>query len=232
MLFTFFLLGLVSIRLVHLEATFYNGFHGFPWFSAILFLAIIQFNELASFFNDKKKKIVSFIGFFLILLTFLYLGRFLIKDYFRKVDRERDFWVNFSRFLGLGRVIKTLSVEGDKLIVIPVEQLLYFTSELDHQNRFLYTYEWIFKDEKLKSELKKDLENNLPAFVYYDYSSVGDDAKALFNPVFTEYVQLRQDDLPSNLLIREDKLDTLEDWQIQGIKNFGFTIPGIEINKK
>jgi len=228
LLFSFFLLGTTSLRPEHPEATFYGGFHGLPWFSSIIFLIIIQLKKALSLCKSKKAKINFSVIIFFILLGSVYSGRFLIKDYFRKVDRERDFWVYFSRFLGLGRVIKTLSIKDDKLMVIPVEQLLYRQSELSHQNRFLYTYEWIFKDEKLKNELKKDLENDLPAFVYYDYASVGDDAKALLDPIFVDYIQLRQNDLPSNLLMRKDKLDNLEDWQVQGIKNFDFSILGIE----
>ena len=224
LLFSFFLLGVISLRPEHPEATFYGGFHIFPWFASLVFLIILQIKTIILGMTNFNLLLAIF---FLVLFSFN-SSRFLVKDYFRKTDRERDFWVNFSRFLGLGRVIKALADEGDKLMVIPVEQLLYRESELSHQNRFLYTYEWIFKNEKLKNELKRDLENDLPAFVYYDYSSVGNDAKILLDPMFVDYIQLRQNDLPSNLLMRKDKLDGLEDRQILEIKNFDFTIPGVE----
>lgn len=230
LLFSFFLLGTTSLRPTHPDATFYEGFHGLPWFSSVLFLVIIQLKKATSL--PPRGSLIASVGIFLIFLILVYSGQFLIKDYFRKVDRERDFWVNFSRFLGIGRVIKTLSSDGDKLMVIPVEQLLYFESQLPHQNRFLYTYEWIFRDEKLKKELKKDLKSSPPAFVYYDYASVGDDAKALLDPIFVDYVQLRQDNTTTPLLIRENKLDHLESRQIKGIKNFGFIIPGLESEEK
>lgn len=229
LLFSFFLLGTTSLRLTFPQAAFYEGFHGFPWFSSVLFLIIIQLKK-AVFLNRElfRGKMAAFVCITLIVLLLVCSGQFLIKDYFRKVDRKRDFWVNFSRFVGTGMVIKTLSASGDRLMVIPVEQLLYFESKLLPQNRFLYTYEWIFRNERLNNELKKDLENNPPALVYYDYSSVGDDAKAIFDPIFFDFIQLRQGNDPSPLLIRADKLDTLQPEQIERIKDFGFSIPEIE----
>ena len=227
LLFAFFLLGVINIRPNDLEAVFYNGFHGLPWFSSIILLMIIQIREMILLCKRKKKTAISFIIFLLTFLTLTYSGGFLIKDYFRKVDRERDFWVNFSRFLGIGRAIKALSIDSDRLMVIPVEQLLYQQSALPHQNRFLYTYGWIFKDKRLKEELERDLKDRPPAFVYYEGISVDAKAKA-FDSIFTDYIQLYHDDLPSDLLVRKDKLENLEDWQILEIKTFGFVIPGIE----
>ncbi|MBL7159437.1 hypothetical protein ISS85_03105 [Candidatus Microgenomates bacterium] len=230
--FTFLLLGFANLRPEQIEATFYGGFHGLPWFSLIILLMTIQIREIISLWNKEKKTFFSFIVVSLAFLTLIYSGNFLIKDYFRKVDRERDFWVNFSQFLGIGRVIKTLSNNGDKLMTIPVEQILYFSSGLTPQNRFLYTYEWIFSNEKLKNELKMDLEKNPPNFVYYDYASVGNEARILFDLTLKNYVQLKNNDTTSNLLVKSDRLDNLEDWQIKGIKTFGFTIPGWEDKKE
>lgn len=228
LLFAFFLLGITSLRSTIPDGILYQGFHDFPWFAAILFLTIVQIQMFLASFKTKKEKLISYVALFFTLLIFGYSGQFLIKDYWQKADQKTDFDIRFSWLLKIGGTIKTLSTQGDKLVVIPVEQLLYFTSGLPHQNRFLYTYEWIFWDENLRNEIGVDLESSPPAILYYDYSSVGDDAKALFNPIFTGYVQLKQDETTMPLLLRGDKLDTLEDWQIEGIKNFGFTIPGVE----
>jgi len=225
LIFTFFLLGTISLRPEQPSATFYGGFHIFPWLACLIFLIILQMKRVILKWKKGKKKVLVILSICFLALFFLCSSNFLIKDYFRQTDRQGEFWINFSRFLGLGRVIKTLSVEGDRLIVIPIEQLIYFESELPHQNRFLYTYEWIFRNEKLRREIKEDLETNPPAFVYYDYASVGDDAKEVLDPTFTDYLQLRQNDLPSNLLIRKDKASNLEDWQIQGLARFGFSLP-------
>lgn len=226
LLFSFFLLGTTGLRLTFPQAALYEGFHGFPWFSAIIFLIIIQLKQVILLnWRPPKRRIIMTIGIALIILLIFSSGQFLLRDYFRPVNQQRDFLVNFSRFVGTGMVIKTLSASGDKLMVIPVEQLLYFESSLFPQNRFLYTYEWIFRNEKLKNELKKNLEENPPTFVYYDYSSVGDDAKALLDPIFVDYIQLRQGDSPSLLLIRRNKLDSLQPEQIEGIKELGFSLP-------
>ena len=232
LLFTFFILGFINLRPEQIEAVFYEGFHGLPWFSSIILLTMVQIREIVLLLNKEKKTAFSFIVIFFTFLTLTYSGSFLIKDYFRETDRKADFWVNFSRFLSIGRVIKTLSNDGDKLMTIPIEQLLYFSSGIVPQNRFFYTYEWLFSNEKLKNELKMNLEKSSPDFVYYDYASVGNEARILFDLILKNYVQLQKDGATSNLLVKSNRLDNLEDWQIKEIKTFGFTIPGREDKEK
>jgi len=226
LIFTFFLLGTTSLRLVDPQAVLYEGFHGFPWLAAIVMLTLVQIKRgVLLNWEPAKRRILVFLSLVLVLLIFTLTGQFFFREYFRQPDPFRDFQVHFSYLQGVGGTIKALSSPDDRLMVIPVEQLLYFESGLKPQNRFLYTYEWIFWNEELKKEIKANLEKNPPAFVYYDYTSVGEDAKAVFDPIFKSFVQLRHGSDPSPLLISEDELVDLDPEQIERIKNFGFFFP-------
>lgn len=226
LIFIFFLLGTTSLRLVDPQAVLYEGFHGFPWLAAIIMLTLIQIKRgvLLSWESVKKRKLVFF-SLALMLLIFTLTGQFFFREYFRQPDPFRDFQVHFSYLQVAGGTIKALSSPDDRLMVIPVEQLLYFESGLKPQNRFFYTYEWIFWNEELKKEIETSLKKNPPAFVYYDYTSVGEDAKAVFDPIFKSFVQLRHGRDPSPLLISKDELVSLDPEQIERIKNFNFFFP-------
>ncbi len=226
LVFSFFLLGTTSLRLVYPQAVLYEGFHGFPWWAAIIILTILQIKRVFLLnWQSVKKRTLTFAGLILMILIFAFTGQFFFREYFRQPDYYRDFWVNFSYLEGTGQAIRNLASSNDKLMVIPVEQLLYFVSGLSPQNRFLYYYEWIFWNEGLKNEIKNDLEGNPPVFVYYEYSSVGEAAKSVFDPVVADYIQLRQGNDPSPLLMRRDKLDNLQPEQIEEIQKFGFFLP-------
>ncbi|MBI4999392.1 hypothetical protein HZB97_01325, partial [Candidatus Gottesmanbacteria bacterium] len=197
----FSLLGISSLRYIEPSAPFYNAFHAFPWFGLILAITIWQIGQI---WQDQGLKRV---GIILVISYLGFLGRFFVNDYYRVTDRERDWYVNFSRFYDYGETMKRLSKPGDKIIVFPVEQLLYWQSGLGHATRFLYGYEWLFVNQKYRAEIKNELEKSPPAFIYYDRQSMGKDAWSIFDKYVDSYTRIKQGDFETPLFVRKDRLN-------------------------
>ncbi len=198
LLFSFFLVGISSLRYIEPSATLYNGFHALPWFGLILWLTILQLSSI------KEKKIFSPANLLLFLFTMLllYQAKFFFVDYYRQTDKERDWYVNFSRFNDWGETIRKQSAPGDKLLVLPVEQLIYWRAGLPHATRFLYGYEWLFVNNNYRQEISHSLETDKPAFIYYDRESMGNDARSIFDKYVASYVRYKQEGIDTILFIR------------------------------
>ena len=171
LIITYLILGLSSLRIVEPDKTFYSGFHGAPWLALFVWTLIYQLNLVISnvMRNPAKRNILSYILILLTIVLPFFYGKFMIKDYYRKSDRETDWYVNFSRFYDFGQTIRILSKPNDKLIVLPAEQLIYWQSGLSHATRFLYVY--MFVDPKYKKELYDYWER--PHRNFYTMSKTG-----------------------------------------------------------
>jgi len=223
LIITYIFLGLCSLRIVYPDKALYAGFHGLPWLGAFLFITIYQIVgvlRVASYeFINKSKKLINskYIILSITIIYFIFLihnSLFLIQDYYRPSDRETDFYVNYSRFYDYGQTIRILSGKGDKLLVLPAEQLIYWQSGLPHATRFLYVY--LFVDPRYKKELYDYWEKTPPAFIY------DEDNLSLFKKWWPEYTRIRKGKEVSPLFIRKDKIKSLKAWQINEIKRFGF----------
>jgi hypothetical protein len=207
LLISFFLLGISSLRYIQPWATFYNGFHGLPWFGLILWTTTFQVGEVLKDTTGVSFRRLKNLGLIIVVGFLLFQGRFFVDDYYRVTDRERDWYVNFSRFDGFGRTIKELSKKGDQLMVLPVEQLIYWQSGLEHATRFLYGYEWLFVNPSYRKEIIEELKKSPPAFIYYDRASMGKDAWSIFDDYVANYVRIKREDLETPLFVRKDRLN-------------------------
>ncbi|MCL4382902.1 MAG: hypothetical protein M1575_00385 [Patescibacteria group bacterium] len=215
----FVFLGLANLRITDPEATFYGGFHGLPWLGLFLWLTIWQLFSLPNDNVGKKmmrKNLVSYVLVLICVVGFWRFGSFLINDYYRKTNRETDWYVNFSRLYDFGQTIKILSKPGDKLMVLPAEQLIYWQSGLPHASRFLYVY--LFINPKYKKELYEYWEKSPPEFLYDEQNM------DLFKKWQYDYIRVKRENNDTPLFIRKDKLQELEVWQLEGIKLMKFSI--------
>ncbi len=215
----FVFLGLANLRITDPEATFYGGFHGLPWLGLFLWLTIWQLFVLPDGNIGKKmiwKKLAPYVLFLIYAVAFWRLGSFLVNDYYRKTNRETDWYVNFSRLYDFGQTIKILSESGDKLMVLPAEQLIYWQSGLMHASRFLYVY--LFINPQYKKELYEYWEKSPPEFLYDEQNM------DLFKKWQYDYIRVKREDNETPLFIRKDKLQELKVWQLEGIKMMKFSI--------
>lgn len=220
LLVSYFLLGLSSLRIVYPDKTLYSGFHGLPWIGAFLFITIYQIISALRItyyaLNNKQKKIIILIIFIIYSIIIIRKSSFLIQDYYRKSDRETDWYVNYSRFYDFGQTIRILSTKEDKLMVLPAEQLIYWQSGMPHASRFLYVYPFVIP--KYKKELYDYWEKTPPAFIY-DEQNLN-----LFQKWWPVYVRVKKEKEDTPLFIRKDKINKLKKWQNNEIKRLNFTI--------
>lgn len=227
LILTFFLLGCCSLRIVYPDKTIYSGFHGLPWLGAFLFITayqiilvlgqVIPLRERSNFRQDKIANYLCLFTVFVFLIIFLNNFLFLIKDYFRRSDRETDWYVNYSRFYDYGQVVRILSEKEDKLMVLPAEQLIYWQSGLSHASRFLYGY--LFVSQKYKQELYAYWDKTPPAFIYDEQNM------NLFRKWWPDYIRVKKEKEDTPLFIRKDKLKSLKQWQTNEIKRLNFKLP-------
>lgn len=199
LVFSFLLLGLSSLRYIDPSATFYNGFHALPWFGLILWITIWQLGQI---WQDGNLRQVSIV---IVTISLCFLGGFFINDYYRISDRETEWYIHYSQLRDTGRTIKKIAEPSDKILVMPVEQLIYWESGLGHATRFLYGYEWIFTNPYYKKEIVSELEKNPPAFIYYDREAMGKEAWDIFDKYVASYKRLRQEGQETLLFVRKDR---------------------------
>ncbi|MFH0864214.1 MAG: hypothetical protein V1858_03945 [Candidatus Gottesmanbacteria bacterium] len=197
------LLGISSTRLIVPTTALYDGFHGLPWLALILFLSILYLWEIW-----QTKLIMKFLV--IILMGYIGLsGRFMVTDYYQKVDRERDFYINFSPYRDFGEIIKQRAKPTDTLIVLPINQLIYWQSGLRHATRFLYGYEWLFVNPSIRQEIKNSINKESPVFIYYDRAIMGKDAWSIFDKYVDSYTRYKQGDTQTPLFIRKDRFNNI-----------------------
>jgi|GEM_PF-3349950 len=211
---SFVLLGLGSLRIVYPDKTFYEGFHGLPWLGLFLFLTMLQFYE--SIMLGKKLKTFLIISSCIFLILLSNQGRNILKDYYLRFDRERDWYVNFSRFYDFGQTIRILSEKNDKIMVLPAEQLIYWQSGAPHATRFLYGY--LFVNSDYKKELYDYWKKSPPALIYDEQNL------ALFSSWTKDYIRLKREGNDTPLFMRKDKIGSIKDWQKNEIGRMKFSI--------
>lgn len=109
-----------------------------------------------------------------------------------------------------------MSAKGDKLMVLPAEQLIYWQSGLPHASRFLYVY--LFVDPAYKKELY-DYWSKTPPAVLYDEKNM-----ELFEKWWPGYQRVKKEKNDSPIFIRKDKIKKLEPWQLNELKRLNFSL--------
>lgn len=179
-------LVLANLRSPNPEEVFYGGFHLLPWLGMLLIAALLLIKQI------KNKWIV--LG-----LSIWGLGLLLNKNmpYFWQTDTMAEYQINYSRFDDLNWAVKQIVEPSDKMAVLSSESLIYWQTGVVPATRQVVYYAWEHDVPRLKEEYKESFYGvNPPEFIY------GSNEQEL---VKKDYVQLLQDNKPTELFLHQDK---------------------------
>lgn len=204
-------LGLTNIRTVAPGTAFFEAFHMAPWYGMFILSIFLLATKL-----PKSVTIVIFIGLFLIILS--------PKSYvWEKVDRDREFTINYSNYFIQGEVIRLLSHKNDTLFADLWDYLIHFQANLDSSYKWAIYIFSMRQSPKYEAEREQMFIKNPPDF-YYTYCPKGI-YKSTLLPKFVEddYIQLYRKDKPSCIYIKKAKAKSVTTQQLKEIARYEYS---------
>lgn len=215
-----FFLGLANIRTVAPGTAFFEAFHIAPWYGMFVFSI---FSLATQVYIKAKKNLVRvataalFVGFALSILS--------PKSYiWEKVDRDREFTINYSAYFIQGEVIRILANKNDTLFTDLWDYLIHFQANLDSSYKWAIYIFSMRGSPKYEGERNKMFIKNPPDF-YYTYCPKGVYRSDLL-PAFIQgaYIQLYRKDKPSCIYIKKTKVKTITPKQLKNIGQHEYSL--------
>lgn len=204
-LLIFIILGLSNLRFIQPGTEGYAGFHILPWYGAFIFVCLMLY-------SINKVNLLSLVLLILLTLNFARTGLFL------KVNKQHDYYINYSTFEDLGRAIKIMKSLGDTLIVSPNAWLIYWNSDIDHLPKLYGDYTWIAGFPPLHNKVLQAFEKNPPTFFYCGNCGGLDLGKYLF-----KYKEIKKSGGHTMLYVLEGKAQNLNSEQINRLNYYNFS---------
>ena len=130
-------------------------------------------------------------------------------------------YINFSPFFDIGQTIKTLSNSNDTLLVVPQNSLIYWESGLAPSSPYFFTVNFMNKGE-MANRVREKWLSTLPVFFYIEKNPENTE---IFRAVEEDFIPLEKDGKSSNLFIRKDKMDNIDQEQWTLSQRYGYFKP-------
>lgn len=191
---------------------FYSGFHLLPWYAAFIFFNLLN---LKLIFTKNIK--LKFLPAVVLLTGSFYLMISPHMPYFEPMDKLKEHNTNFLSYYLIERGLKTLVKEGDRLMVLPDETIIYWNSGVKPATNQLIYHNWEYEVPLLRTEMNKVLATDPPEFIYANFDRIGTAGYLpLIIPLLkTQYWQVNVNGAAQNLHIKRTKIKTIseEEWQ-------------------
>jgi hypothetical protein len=144
---------------------------------------------------------------------------------FKKIDMDRDFYINYSQQFNTAEAVKIMSTKNEKifpnetLFVAPDEWLIYWQAGLKPPSRINSYYVWMDKVPELKLQLDEMFTKDIPT---YFYCNCGEDFYV--NKYISKYQELKKDGKATMLYVLPQKLKVLTQEQISQLQFYGFSV--------
>lgn len=210
---TFYLLiTLINNRNLVPGEMFYSGFHLLPWYAVFILFNLLN---LQLIFNNKLK--FKYLSLVILSVGSIYLMISPHMPYFEKIDKLKEHNTNFLSYYLIEKGIKILAKEGDRIMVLPDETLVYWNSGVRPATKQIIYHSWEYGVPLLKTEMDKVLANNPPEFIYANFDRIG---RADYRPVIvpilkTKYWQVTVNGVAQNIHIRRTKIKSISEDQWQ-----------------
>ena len=201
----YFLLVLSNLRVSSPGAVFYDGFHLLPWTGLLLISFLICLKQV------KNRAVLA-------VFAVLGIGLFLNRNmpYFWQTDSVNEYHINYSRFDDLNFAVKILTEPGDRLAILTGESLIYWNTGVKPATRQVVYYAWEHDVPRLKEEYKKAFyDDDPPEFIF------GGQEAGLSND---KYIPLLRNGQPTELFIRKDKAEDVNQKQVDQLALREFSI--------
>lgn len=206
-----FILGLSNIRFTDPGRQFYQGFHIQVWLSQFIMITFI----LSFYLAKQAQKYLKLIILASMVMIFIMVISNAKNGIFRKVDREREFYVNYSRQIDIGQAIKIMKGPNDSLFVVPDEFIVYLQSDINHFSNYIYYYAWMNNVPFIREFTEKSLQNSPPTFLYLSKPGTG------FEKYLSDYEPLKKNG-DVRLYIVKNKVGQLSEDQINKLRYLMF----------
>jgi len=197
-LFIYPLLILANLRVPSSASVFYRGFHLLPFMGLLLMGFLLSLKQV-------KKPIV------LVILGIWGISLLLNKNmpYFWQTDSANEYHINYSVFDDINFAVKILAKPEDRLAVLTSESLVYWNTKTQPATRQVVYYAWESDVPELKENYEKVFYgDNPPEFIYG-----GQEAKVIKE----KYTAVLQDNKPTELFIRNDKVKGVNQNQLNSL---------------
>lgn len=194
------ILGLSNTRYVRPGEDYYRGFHILPYFSVLCFITIFTSIHMIERHKKWYRYIVTLL--FLSLLVFHFNS-----SLFKKDDIENKFYINYSRQVSFGEIVKILKKPSDRLFVAPDEWLVYWQADISHASKMVNFYAWMNNVSDLAAITDTMFRQNKPEFVHLNFKGTG------FERYLEGYRQIKKDGKETDLYVLERRLHGLSSEQ-------------------
>jgi hypothetical protein len=212
LLIFYLLITLINNRNTVPGEMFYNGFHLLPWYAAF-----VIFNLLITKLVFLKKLKLKFISTAILLVGGIYLMLSPHMPYFEPVDPLKEHNTNFLPYYLIELGIKTVVKEGDRLMVLPDETLVYWNSGVKPATRQIIYHSWEYQVPLLRDDMNRVLTTNPPEFIYANFDRIANsDYRQIIDPILrTQYWQVNVNGVAQNLHIKRTKIKSISEseWQ-------------------
>ncbi len=208
----YILIALVNNRNTVPGEMFYNGFHLLPWYAAFIVFNLLIIKLLVS-----KKLKFKFTPIFILLIGSTYLMLSMHMPYFEPVDPLKEHNTNFLPYYLIELGIKTIVKEGDRLMVLPDETLVYWNSGVKPATRQIIYHSWEYQVPLLRDDMNRVLTTNPPEFIYANFDRIANsNYRQIIDPILkTQYWQVNVNGVAQNLHIKRTKIKSISEseWQ-------------------
>ncbi len=219
LLLSFFLLATLNFRPAEF-GTFSDGRRFLPWFSALVWLSVLNMDVIIT--NTKKTLTKIFIGLLLLIAFAIFILPYSFREFSLRPDTYTMWYINYSPYFDYGETIRTLSEKNDTMLAIPQEPLIYWQSQLFSSSPYFFTLDYMYQRPRVFKSVKEKLVTNPPDFLYIEGN---ENFKKSVNDLLDEYITVPKNSKQSYLLIRKNKLFKISQEKWESVERYGFNKP-------
>lgn len=214
--FLFSILGLASLRFVTPGKMFFESFHLVPWYGLFIMSTLLLAETVRRIYPRMRLVIVG--AFCVILVLILSANSFV----WEKVDRNRDFSINYAHYYLNGEVFRVLSKSTDTLFADKWDYLINWQANLD--TPYTYgIYSFATASCKTCAEARIAMFQKNPPDFYYTYCPTNIYSTDLLpQNVRDDYFPLYTKGNPTCLFIHKKKIPSITTEQKNKIEELGF----------
>lgn len=217
-----FIILTVTLFFANLRPTFpglqyYEAFHMMIWYGLFIFSSIFIFHEACSTLH---KKYLFYAGSALLMLYIIFSPRSYV---FQKTDSHTEFITNYGHYIGIGEVIKALSIPDQTMFTDGNEELLYW--QADRPSAYAYSFYYPAEKNSIYYEARLKMFAQTPPDFYYDFCTPLAPVKPSIPTNFIHlYRQLYEYGNPSCLHIKASLVPSIKPDQWEKAKEFGYSL--------
>ena len=204
--------GLANLRFVAPGQEEYSGFHLLPWFGVIIASLWSLEKDLLT---SRSKKIFG-LSFCVLLIGVTFWKT--LPIHLKPSDQATDFYVHYSTPIDIGSAIQAMKADGDTLMVVPDEWLVYWQSGVKNASVMVNFYAWMNQVPYLRNSAHELFAKTPPTFLYLNRPGTG------FEQYQNLYQEAIKDGANTRLFILKAKVNHLTAQQKKRLEFLRFVI--------